>query len=333
MKPAPFEYHAPQTLEEALALLAEFGDEAKVLAGGQSLVPVLALRLSRFEHLVDLNRIAALRYVTAADGVTRVGAMTTQAAIASSPDVRTRVRLLADATARIGHFQIRNRGTIGGSVCHADPAAEYPAVAVTLDAELDLASVRGTRTVGATEFFTGPLMTVAEPDEVVTEIRFGSVVSGWHPHGSAIVEMARRHGDFALAGAACAVEVDPAGRVRSLRLGLFGVASVPVRARAAEQAAHGAAAADLDPVAVGRAAVADISFTADVHADAAYRERVAAHLAGQAVRQALAEARSAGAAVGAEGAAVGAEGAEGAEGAAVGAGGAGGAAVGAGGAV
>jgi carbon-monoxide dehydrogenase medium subunit len=244
--------------------------------------------------------------------------------------VRARVRLLADATAQIGHFQIRNRGTIGGSVCHADPAAEYPAVAVTLDAELDLASVRGTRTVGATEFFTGPLMTVAEPDEVVTEIRFGSVVSGWHPHGSAIVEMARRHGDFALAGAACAVEVDSAGRVRSLRLGLFGVASVPVRARAAEQAAHGAAAADLDPVAVGRAAVADISFTADVHADAGYRERVAAHLAGQAVRQALAEARSAGAAVGAGGAAVGAGGAEGA---AVGAGGAGGAAVGAGGAV
>jgi aerobic carbon-monoxide dehydrogenase medium subunit len=301
MKPAPFSYHAPQTLDEALALLAEFGDEAKVLAGGQSLVPILALRLSRFEHLVDLNRIPALRYVTAADGVTRVGAMTTQAAIAGSEEVRRRVRLLADATARIGHFQIRNRGTIGGSVCHADPAAEYPAVAVTLDAELDLASVRGTRTVSATEFFTGPLMTVAEPDEIVTEIRFGGD-SGWHVRGSAIVEMARRHGDFALAGATCAVEADSAGRVRSLRLGLFGVAPVPVRARAAEQAAHGVAAADLDPAAVGRAAVAGVPFVSDVHADAGYRERVAAHLAGQAVQRALAEARSRGPAVAAGGA-------------------------------
>jgi carbon-monoxide dehydrogenase medium subunit len=164
MKAAPFEYHAPQTLDEALALLAKFGDEAKVLAGGQSLVPILALRLSRFEHLIDLNRVAALRYVSAADGVTWVGAMTTQAAIARSEEVRRRIRLLADATARIGHFQIRNRGTIGGSVCHADPAAEYPAVVVNMDAELDLASVRGTRTVSATEFFTGPLMTVAEPE-------------------------------------------------------------------------------------------------------------------------------------------------------------------------
>jgi aerobic carbon-monoxide dehydrogenase medium subunit len=248
VKAAAFEYHAPQTLDEALALLAEFGDEAKVLAGGQSLVPILALRLSRFEHLIDLNRIPALRYVTGVDGVTRVGAMTTQAAIAGSEQVRQRVRLLADATARIGHFQIRNRGTIGGSVCHADPAAEYPAVAVTLDAELELASVRGTRTVSATEFFTGPLMTVAEPDEILTEVRFGGDSSG-HAPGGVIVEMARRHGDFALAGAACVVDVDSADRIRSLRLGLFGVAPTPVRARSAERAACGAAAADLDPVA------------------------------------------------------------------------------------
>ena len=294
MKAAPFEYHAPQTLDEALALLAEFGDEAKVLAGGQSLVPILALRLSRFEHLVDLNRIPALRYVTAEDGVTRVGAMTTQAAIAGSAEVRRRVRLLADATMHIGHFQIRNRGTIGGSLSHADPAAEYPAVAVTVDAELDLASVRGTRTVSATEFFTGPLMTVAEPDEIVTEIRFGADadrhVQGGVCEGTAIVEVARRHGDFALAGVAAAVEVDADGRVQNLRLGMFGVAPTPVRARSAEQAARGAAAADLDPVAVGQAAVAEVAFVCDVHADAGYRARVAAHLAGQAVRRALAEA-------------------------------------------
>ena len=249
-------------------------------------MPILALRLSRFEHLIDLNRIPELRYVTEADGVTGVGAMTTQATIGGSSAVRERVRLLADATARIGHFQIRNRGTIGGSVSHADPAAEYPAVAMTLDAELDLASVRGTRTVSATEFFTGPLMTVAEPDEILTEIRFAN-----HAPGSAIVEMARRHGDFALAGAACVVDVDSADRVQNLRLALFGVAPTPVRARSAERAAAGVAAADLDPVTVGHDAVAEVPFVSDIHADAGYRERVAAHLAGQAVARALQEAR------------------------------------------
>ncbi|MGH3194008.1 MAG: FAD binding domain-containing protein [Streptosporangiaceae bacterium] len=300
MKAAPFEYHAPETLEEALALLAEFGDEAKVLAGGQSLVPVLALRLARFGHLIDLNRIPALRYVAAADGITRIGAMTTQAAVAGSQDVLSRVPLLARATAHIGHFQIRNRGTIGGSLSHADPGAEYPAVSITLDAEFVLASTRGTRTVAATEFFTGTFSTTAEPDEILTEVRFAGRSQGsaggpqgcaGGPQGCAVVEMARRHGDFALAGVACAVELDSAERIRSLRLGLFGVASAPVRAVAAEQAARGAAADEVDPEAVGVAALSGVSCVSDLHADAGYRKRVAAHLAGQAVRRALQEAR------------------------------------------
>jgi carbon-monoxide dehydrogenase medium subunit len=304
VKAAPFEYHAPETLQEALALLAEFGDEAKVLAGGQSLVPVLALRLARFGHLIDLNRIPALRYVTVADGVTRIGAMTTQAVIAGSREVLSRVPLLARATAHIGHFQIRNRGTIGGSLSHADPGAEYPAVAITLDAEIVLASTRGTRSVAATEFFTGTFSTTTEPDEILTEVRFASRPPGAAVVGSlgcAVVELARRHGDFALAGVACAVELDSAelhgaglhgaGRIRSLRLGLFGVASAPVRAVAAEQAARGTAAAEVDPEALGRAALSGVSCVSDLHADAGYRKRVAAHLAGQAVRRALQEAR------------------------------------------
>ena len=295
VKAAPFEYHAPGTLEEALALLAEFGDEAKVLAGGQSLVPMLALRLARFGHLVDLNRIPALRYVAVADGVTRIGAMTTQAAIGGSQDVQSLVPLLARATAHIGHFQIRNRGTIGGSLSHADPGAEYPAVAITLDAEIVLASSRGTRSVAATEFFTGTFATTAEPDEILTEIRFASRAAvgcaGAGPQGCAVVEMARRHGDFALAGVACAVELDSGERIRSLRLGLFGVASAPVRAVAAEQAVRGAAAAEVDTEAIGVAALSGVSCVSDLHADAAYRKRVAAHLAGQAVRRALEEAR------------------------------------------
>jgi aerobic carbon-monoxide dehydrogenase medium subunit len=299
VKAAPFEYHAPETLDEALALLAEFGDEAKVLAGGQSLVPVLALRLARFGHLIDLNRIPALRYVAVAGGVVRIGAMTTQAVIAGSQEVLATVPLLARATAHIGHFQIRNRGTIGGSLSHADPGAEYPAVAVTLDAEIVLASSRGTRTVAATEFFTGTFATTAEPDEILTEVRFACRPvgdAGADRRGCAAVELARRHGDFALAGVACAVELGSAGlhhaeRVANLRLGLFGVASAPVRAVAAEQAARGAAVDEVDPEAVGLAALSGVSCVSDLHADAGYRKRVAAHLAGQAVRRALEEAR------------------------------------------
>ena len=286
MKAAPFEYHAPETPDEALDLLAEFGDEAKVLAGGQSLVPVLALRLARFEHLVDLNRIPALRYVQAGNGVTRIGAMTTHATIGGNAEIRRRVPLLAEATPHIGHFQIRNRGTIGGSLSHADPGAEYPAVALALDAEIILASARGTRTVAAAEFFTGTFTTVAEPDEVLMEVRFTG-----RPQGCAVLELARRHGDFALAGVACAVELDSADRIQSLRLALFGVSSTPVRATAAEQAVSGIAAGELDPAEVGRAALAGVSCVSDLHADASYRERVAAHLTGQAVRQALQQAR------------------------------------------
>jgi carbon-monoxide dehydrogenase medium subunit len=285
VKAAPFEYHAPETPDEALGLLAQFGDEAKVLAGGQSLVPVLALRMARFGHLVDLNRIPALRYVQVDDGVTRVGAMTRHAAIGGSAEIRSRVPLLAEATPHIGHFQIRNRGTIGGSLSHADPGAEYPAVALALDAEIVLASARGTRTVPAAEFFTGTFTTVAEPDEVLTEARFTG-----RPQGCAVLELARRHGDFALAGVACGVELDSAERIQSLRIALFGVASTPVRATAAEQAARGAAAGELDPEEVGRAALAGVSCVSDLHADAGYRERVAAHLAGQAIRQALRQA-------------------------------------------
>ena len=181
--------------EEFDGRVAEFGDEAKVLAGGQSLVPVLALRMARFEHLVDLNRIPALRYVHADNGVTRVGAMTTHASIGASAEIRRRVPLLAEATPHIGHFQIRNRGTIGGSLSHADPGAEYPAVALALDAGIVLTSARGTRTVAAAEFFTGTFTTAAEPDEVLTEVRFTG-----RPQGCAVLELARRHGDFALAG-------------------------------------------------------------------------------------------------------------------------------------
>src|SRR5262245_54067518 len=198
MKPAPFEYHAPRSLDEAAELLGQLGDGAKLLAGGQSLIPMLALRLTAFDHLVDLGRIAELSGVERRNGSLWIGAGTTETAVATSPEVAAAVPLLARATPLIGHFQIRNRGTIGGSVAHADPAAEYPAVALALDAELEVVSSGGRRSVPASQFFTGIWSTDRAAEEILTGISF-PVWTG--RCGVAIEEIARRHGDVAIGGA------------------------------------------------------------------------------------------------------------------------------------
>jgi len=289
MKPAPFEYHAPSTVADAVALLAELGDEAKVIAGGQSLVPMLALRLAFFDHLVDLRRIDELRGIERQNGALRIGAGTTQAAIESSSEVTGEVPLLARATPLIGHFQIRNRGTIGGSLAHADPAAEYPAVAVALDAELEAVSVRGRRTIPAASFFTGTWTTDLADDEVLTAATF-PVWSG--KTGFAVEELARRHGDFAIAGATVAVELDDRSSVRRCAIGLFGMGSAPERGAAAERAVTGVAAGDVDATEVGEAAVATLgSVPSDIHASDAYRRRVGAVMVARAWRKAVEEAQ------------------------------------------
>src|ERR1700691_1105176 len=166
VKPAPFEYHAPESLDEAASTLAELGDSAKVLAGGQSLIPMLALRLTAFDHLVDLGRVEALRGIGVDGDDVVIGAMTVQRVVGSDATVARSVPLLAKSTPLIGHFQIRNRGTIGGSVAHADPAAEYPAVALALDATMEVASTTGTRAIAAADFFDGLWTTTMEPEEV-----------------------------------------------------------------------------------------------------------------------------------------------------------------------
>jgi carbon-monoxide dehydrogenase medium subunit len=288
MKPAPFEYHAPSSVEEAVALLAEHGDGAKVLAGGQSLVPMLALRLAVFDHLVDLGRVRELSGIERRNGTIRIGAGTTQAAIESSAEVADAVPLLARATPLIGHFQIRNRGTIGGSLAHADPAAEYPAVALALDAELAALSPRGARTIAAAELFTGTWTTALADDEVLTGVTFPV----WGGRcGCAIEELARRHGDFAVAGAAVAVELDDDVRVSRCGIGLLGLGSTPERASAAEAAVTGVAVADVDAEDVGRAAVSTLgSVPADLHGSAAYRRRVGAAMVARAWRRAVEEA-------------------------------------------
>jgi carbon-monoxide dehydrogenase medium subunit len=288
VKPSAFAYHRPTTAAEAVALLAELGDGAKILAGGQSLVPILALRLTTFDHLVDIGRIDELRGIERRDGSLRIGAGTTQATIERSAEVASAAPLVGRATPFIGHFQIRNRGTIGGSIAHADPAAEYPAVALTLDAELDVLGPGGVRTVPAAEFFAGVWTTVVGEDELLTAV----TVPVWEGRcGFAIEELAPRHGDFALAGACVGVGVDASGAVDRCAVGLFGVGPTPVRATAAEAALVGSDdAADL--AAVGRLAVEALEdVPSDVHASGDYRRKVAGVLVERALRRATEEAR------------------------------------------
>jgi aerobic carbon-monoxide dehydrogenase medium subunit len=289
MKPAPFDYHRPTTAAETVGLLAELGDGAKIIAGGQSLVPMLALRLAVFEHLVDVGGVGDLRGIERTDGAVRIGAGTTQAAVGRSTEVAEGVPLLARATPLIGHVQIRNRGTLGGSLVHADPAAEYPAVALALDAELEVLGPSGVRTVPAREFFTGLWSTAVGDDELLTAVTF-PVWSG--RCGCAVREFARRHGDFAIAGAAVAVELGDDDRVRRCGIGLLGLGSTPERAAAAEAAATGTPVGEVDPAEVGRLAVAELeSIPSDLHGSAEYRRRVGASIAAAAWRAAVEEAR------------------------------------------
>jgi carbon-monoxide dehydrogenase medium subunit len=289
VKPAPFEYHAPTTADEAVAMLAERGDTAKLIAGGQSLVPMLALRLAVFEHLVDIGRVEDLRGIEPVDGALRIGATTTQATVERSEIVADAVPLLARATPLIGHVQIRNRGTVGGSLAHADAAAEYPAVALALDAELEVLSTTGRRTVPASDFFTGLWSTAVGDDELLTAVTFPV----WRGRcGFAIHEFARRHGDFAIAGAAVAVELGDDDRVRRGTVALFGLGPSAQRSAPAEAALAGVAVDDVDADDLGRIAMASFdSVPSDLHGSSAYRRRVGAAMVAGAWREASEEAR------------------------------------------
>jgi carbon-monoxide dehydrogenase medium subunit len=291
VKPAPFQYHQPRAVEEAVALLAELGDEAKVLAGGQSLIPMLALRLTAFDHLVDIGRIDELRGVERRNGSLWVGATTTEAVVETHAEVGASVPLLARATPFIGHVQIRNRGTVGGSIAHADPAAEYPAVALALDAELEVRGPGGARTIAAADYFDGLWSTTMEPDELLVGMRF-PVWTG--RCGFAVEELARRHGDYAIAGAVVGIELGADDRVQRCAVGLLGMAFTPVRAREAEAAAVGARLDDLAADEIGRLAVAGLGeVPSDLNGSAAYRTRVGAVMVARAWVAASAEARHA----------------------------------------
>ena len=283
MKPAPFEYHTPTEAEEAVQLLRQLGDEAKVIAGGQSLVPMMALRLASFGHLVDLRRVDSLYGMSRDDGSLTIRAMTTQATVELDAGAMAAVPLLAEALPLIGHFQVRNRGTIGGSIAHADSASELPAVALALDAELDVIGPDGARTIPATEFFEGTWTTALADDEILAAVRF-PIWEG--SSGFAIEEIARRHGDFAIAGAV--VALDGGGdEVRRAAVSLFGMGPTPLRATAAEDAIRSGAS----PEDVADAAVASLDPPADIHASSAYRRHVCATMVERALRRAKEMAR------------------------------------------
>lgn len=287
MKPSKFQYHAPTTVEEAVGLLSEYADEAKVLAGGQSLVPMMSLRLATFGHVIDLNKVGDLAGIERTNGHVQIRALTRQATAEHDATVAGDAPLVAKALPHIGHFQIRNRGTVGGSIAHADPASELPAVALALDATLDAAGPDGRRTIAAAAFFDGTWQTALADDEILTSVRF-PVWSG--ASGFAVEEVARRHGDFALCGAVVGVTLD-GDRITKAAIGLFGVGSTPVRAAAAEQALI-AAGTGADLSAIGREAAEPLDPSGDIHATGAYRKQIAAVVVRRALTKAIEEAQS-----------------------------------------
>jgi CO/xanthine dehydrogenase FAD-binding subunit len=287
MKPAKFDYHAPKTVDEALALLQRYAGDAKILAGGQSLVPLLNFRLSRPAALVDLNRIPALAYIKEEGGQVRLGAMTRQRTIEFSPVVKERLPLLAEATRWVGHLPIRTRGTIGGSIAHADPSAEYPAVLTALEGEVVARGPKGERVIKAGDLFQTYLTTSLAPDEILVEVRMPATPAG---AGYALEEFARRHGDFAIVGIAAMI-VRQGPRCTVARLATAGAGPVPLRLRAAEEILERDGLGEAAIEAAARRAAELVSPDADIHASADYRRHLTGVLTKRAITRALGVAR------------------------------------------
>jgi aerobic carbon-monoxide dehydrogenase medium subunit len=266
LKPPPFGYAAPTTLDEAIGLLTEHADaEARVLAGGQSLIPLMNFRLAKPGYLVDLRRVTGLAGIRREGDRLIIGAMTRMAEVERSPEVAVAAPLVTEAIGLVAHTPVRNSGTVGGSLAHADPAAELPAVALALDAELAVVGPGGTRTIPAADFFTGPYSTALAPEEILTEIR----LPVW-PGGHAFTEFSRIHANFAVVAVAALVDLE-GDRVRRAAVALAGVAATPVRAPSAERALAGSAADAGAIRAAAHAVAADLSPAGDLHASAETR--------------------------------------------------------------
>ena len=283
MKPPPFSYHDPVTLVDAVALLARL-DNAKLLAGGQSLMPMLNMRYVLPDHVIDLNRVEELSYLREAGGALEIGAMTRQADIERSSLVRTLCPLMHEAIVQVGHRQTRNRGTLGGSLCQLDPAAELAAVAAATDATMLIAGPRGRRELPFAGFPAGYMTPALEPDEILVGARFPSWGKG---HGHAFIEFARRHGDFAVVSAAALIEVDRTRKIQRASITIGGIGPAPVRVGEAERALAGQS---VSPELFRAAAEScrKLEAVGDVHAPAAYRQQLAAALSRRALEQAAA---------------------------------------------
>jgi carbon-monoxide dehydrogenase medium subunit len=281
MKPPPFQYHDPRTVAEAVGLLGQL-ENAKLLAGGQSLMPMLNMRFVLPDHVIDLNRVAGLSYIKETGGALEIGAMTRQRDIEFSDAVKARCPLLHQAILQVGHRQTRNRGTIGGSLCHLDPAAELVAVAAALDATVLVAGPGGPREIKFVDFPVAYMTPAIEQNEIVTAVRFPLWASG---HGAAFVEFARRHGDFAIVSAAALLERDGAGKISRASVTIGGVGAAPVQAKEVEQAIVGQVASS-DLFRAACESCRKIEAIEDIHAPASYRQHLAAVLSRRALEQA-----------------------------------------------
>lgn len=285
MKPPAFDYVAARSLDEALDVLARAGADAKILAGGQSLMPMMNFRLVTPAIVLDINRIAGLDQIVSASDRLTLGALVRHRMTATDTTVSKRFPMLTEAMTHVAHHTVRNRGTFVGSLCHADPAAEMPMMALLLDAEIEIKSHRGARHLPAGEFFLGPLTTALEPDEIVTAVNipFVSVGSGW-----GFEEFSRRHGDYALAAAAVTMRHQN-GQARDVRIAVMGVADTPLRIPRAEAVLEGRNLSHL-PAAI-EALRASVAPNTDLHASADYRRHVIGVLAERAIRTAWERAR------------------------------------------
>ena len=284
MKPASFHYHAPATLDEALQLLALYGDEARLLAGGQSLVPAMNVRLARPAHLIDINALTELAGLSESGGRIRIGALTRHHDVAIAPLIRERLPIMAEAARHIAHYVIRQRGTFGGSLCHADPAAEWPLMAILLDAELQVASSQGTRRIGAQDFFESVYTTAMAPDEMLLYVDMEPLMPG---EGWAYRQHSRRAGDFAIVAVAVTLRLDD-DKISAVRITLGGVSDRAVRLTAQEQASLGIVPdADWISGLTHEAAEHLQDVNEDLHADAEYRRDLVRYLLVQALEEAL----------------------------------------------
>jgi CO/xanthine dehydrogenase FAD-binding subunit len=284
MKPAQFEYFDPGTVDEVLGLLREHGDDAKILAGGQSLVPLMNFRLARPPVIVDANKVPGLDYIREADGMIRIGALTRQRSVETSALVKAKCPLLFDATYWVGHLAIRTRGTVGGTIAHADPAAEYPCVLAALGGEVVVKGQGAEKVVKPEDFFVTFLTTSLQPTEMVTEVRFPKIPpeAGWH-----FMEFSRRHGDFAIVGVAAVVQLDKQRKCTDARIALCGVGGSPFKARTAENMLKGTELTEKVIQAAAEKIGEEVEPEGDLHGSAEYRKHLAKVLTGRTLKKAL----------------------------------------------